>query len=79
MNLKLPTHLVISLKMLYVHLVSKQTNILGRIMIIKNPVEIAIKKFEHHPSINLTNKNITNNETFHFSPADHAEHFKRNY
>ena len=48
-------------------------------MIIKNPVEIAIKKFEHHPSINLTNKNITNNEAFHFSPADHAEHFKRNY
>ena len=60
MNLKLPTHLVISLKILYVHLVSKQTS-----------VEIAIKKFEQHPSINLINKNITNNENFHFSPADH--------
>ena len=45
MNLKLPTHLVISLKILYVHLVSKQTS-----------VEIAIKKFEQHPSINLINK-----------------------
>ena len=39
-------------------------------MILKNPVEIAIKKFEQHPSINLLNKNITNNENFHFSPVD---------
>ena len=31
---------------------------------LKNPVEIAIKKFEQHPSINLINKNITNNEIF---------------
>ena len=31
---------------------------------LKNPVEIAIKKFEQHPSINLINKNITNNITF---------------
>ena len=36
----------------------------------KNPVKIAFKKFEQHPSINLINKNITNNENFHFSPAD---------
>ena len=41
-----------------------------------NPVEIAMKKFEHHPSINLMNKNITNNETFHFSPADHENILK---
>ena len=41
-----------------------------------NPVEIAMKKFEHHPSINLMNKNITNNETFHFSPADHEKILK---
>ena len=27
----------------------------------KTSVEIAIKKFEQHPSINLINKNITNN------------------
>ena len=33
MNLKLPTHLGTSLKMLYIHLVSKQRNILKRIMI----------------------------------------------
>ena len=37
---------------------------------LKNPVEIAIKKFEQHLSINLINKNITKNEVFHFSPAD---------
>ena len=44
------THLVISLKMLYVDLVSKQTNILIKIMVIN----IAIKKFKEQPSINLT-------------------------
>ena len=37
----------------------------------KTSVEIAVKKFEQHPSINFINKNITNNENFHFSPADH--------
>ena len=37
---------------------------------LKNPVEIAIKKFEQHPSINLIKKNITGNENFHFSPVD---------
>ena len=37
---------------------------------LKNPVEIAIKKFEQQLSINLINKNITKNEVFHFSPAD---------
>ena len=36
----------------------------------EHPVKIAIKKFEQHPSINLINKNITNNENFHFSPVD---------
>ena len=36
----------------------------------KNPVEIAIKKFEQRPSIILINKNITKNEVFHFSPAN---------
>ena len=33
---------------------------------VKNPVEIAIKKYEQHPSINLIKENITNNESFHF-------------
>ena len=37
---------------------------------LKNPVEIAIKKFEQRPSINLINKSITKNKVFHFSPAD---------
>ena len=33
---------------------------------LKNPVEIAVKKYEQHPSINLIKENITNNETFYF-------------
>ena len=37
---------------------------------LKNPVEIATKKYEQHPSINLIKKNITNNERFHFLPTD---------
>ena len=42
----------------------------------KNPAEIAIKKSEQHPSIDLINKNITNNENFHFSPAHHENILK---
>ena len=33
---------------------------------LKNPVEIAIKKYEQHPSVNLIKENITNNESFRF-------------
>ena len=33
---------------------------------LKNPVEIAIKKYEQHPSINLIKENITNDGSFHF-------------
>ena len=36
---------------------------------LKSPVEIAIKKCELHPSINFIKENITNNESFHFSPT----------
>ena len=43
---------------------------------LKNPVEIAIKKSEQHPSINLINKNVTSNENFHFSPVDHENILK---
>ena len=43
---------------------------------LKNPVEIAIKKFEQHPIKNLIDKNITNNENFHFSPADYQNILK---
>ena len=34
---------------------------------LKNSVEIAIKQ---HPSFNLVNENITNNEIFYFSPTE---------
>ena len=37
---------------------------------LKNPVETAIKKYEQHPSINLIKENITNDESFHFLPAE---------
>ena len=43
---------------------------------LKNPAEITAKKFEQRPSINLINKNITDNENFHFSPADHENILK---
>ena len=42
----------------------------------KNPAEIAIKKSKQHPSIDLINKNITNNENFHFSPVHHENILK---
>ena len=42
---------------------------------LKNPLEIAIKKFEQYPSVILINKNITNNENFHFSSVDHENIF----
>ena len=37
---------------------------------LKNPVEIAIKKYQQHPSINLTKENITKNEGFYFLPTE---------
>ena len=39
---------------------------------LKNPIEIAIKLL----IINLINKNITNNENFHFSPGDYENILK---
>ena len=35
---------------------------------LKNPDEIAIKKYEQHPSINLIHKNVIENESFHVLP-----------
>ena len=37
--------------------------------VLKNPVEIAIKKHEQHPSTNLIKENVANNESFHFLPT----------
>ena len=61
--------------MLSIHLKSKQTNIQMRHGL-KNPVKIAIKKFEQHASINLVNNNITNNERFHFLPTEQESSLK---
>ena len=33
---------------------------------LENPVEIAIKKYDQHLSINLIKENITSNESFYF-------------
>ena len=68
MNLKSQINLVISLKMLSFHLVSNEYS--NSNYSLKNPVEIAIKKFEQHPSINLIKENITNEESFHFLPTE---------
>ena len=68
MNLKSQINLVISLKMLSFHLVSNEYS--NNNYSLKNPVEIAIKKFEQHPSINLIKENITNEESFHFLPTE---------
>ena len=43
---------------------------------LRNPVEIAMKKFEEHPIIILINKNVANNENFYLSPADHENILK---
>ena len=51
--------------MLSIHLVSKQTNVDNY-----GFIAIAIKKYEQHPSINLIKENITNDESFHFLPAE---------
>ena len=36
---------------------------------LENPVEIAIKKYDQHLSINLIKENITSNESFYFWPT----------
>ena len=37
---------------------------------LKSPLEIAIQKYEQHPSINLIKENVTYNESFHFLPNE---------
>ena len=51
--------------MLFIHLVSKQTNVDNY-----GFIAIAIKKYEQHLSINLIKENITNDESFHFLPTE---------
>ena len=72
MNLRLPNYSVISLKMLYIRELGIKTNEDSHENYdLKNLVEVAIKKFEQHQSINLINKNVTNNASFHFSLTEH--------
>ena len=63
--------------MMCVHLVSKQSEHSHEKYGLKKPVEIAIKKFGQRLSIYFINKNIANNESFHFSPAQHESILKR--
>ena len=51
--------------MLFIHLVSKQTNVDNY-----GVIAIAIKKYEQHLSINLIKENITNDGSFHFLPTE---------
>ena len=44
---------------------------------LKNLVETSVKKLEQHPRINLINKNISSNGSFHFSLADHENILKK--
>ena len=37
---------------------------------LSNPVEIAIRKFEHHPSVQAIKQNISENQDFYFSNTD---------
>ena len=62
--------------MLCIHLVSKQTSVQLRTMVLKNPVEIVIKKYQQHPSITLIKENVTNNESFHFLPTKQESSLK---
>ena len=64
MNLKLPAHLVTFLKMMCVHLVSKQTEHSHEKYGLKKPVEIAIKKFGQRLSINFINKILLTMKVF---------------
>ena len=61
--------------MLSFHLVSNEYS--NNNYSLKNPVEIAIKKFEQHPSINLIKENITNEESFHFLPTEQESILKK--
>ena len=44
---------------------------------LKNPVEIAITKYEQHSSFKLINENITNDESFHFLPTNQESILKK--
>ena len=37
---------------------------------LSNPVEIAIRKFEHHPSVQAIKQNISENQDFYFSNTE---------
>ena len=73
MNLKLPTHLVFPLKMLYVSLDIK-ANKHSPEDHLKNPVEIAIKIFYQHPYILLPKILLTIKN--YFSIAHHENILK---
>ena len=43
---------------------------------LSNPVEIAIRKFENHPSVQAIKKNITVNKDFYFSNTEVSDILK---
>ena len=56
--------------MLSIHLALKKEVQCNLIYGPSNPVEVAIKTFEQHPSIYLIKKNMSNTTTFNFLPAE---------
>ena len=44
---------------------------------LSNPVEIAIKKFENHPSVQAIKQNISVNKNFHFSNTEVSDNLRK--
>ena len=61
--------LALSLKML-LGAVEPDEYFLSDIENLSNPVDIAIEKFENHPSVQAIKQNISVNKDFHFSNTE---------
>ena len=63
---KLPIQVVISLKVLSNHLAFRANEHSNESYGLSNTFEIAIKKFEQHPTTNFINENVINSIGVHF-------------
>ena len=67
--------LALSLKML-LGAVEPDEYVLSDIENLSNPVDIAIEKFENHPSVQAIKQNISVNKDFHFSNTEVSDILK---
>ena len=44
---------------------------------LSNPVDIAIRKFENHPSVQAIKQNISVNKNFHFSNTEVSDNLRK--